>query len=188
MTWITSPIRFMTCFGGVLLTLFISAGIASAGIWKSSDYNCEVYLPDGEAIGEAMTGSKNWSTIGSTEEGTLVGAMRIDGSAYVFLGYVDIAKRPKFHLNDKTIEELEKRFFGPGLGFRRSIERVSLRGMPGYRLTGNSVHHGDHFGLVVEMYEANGLIYQLAGMKMDDLHPLNDFDIKWYMGSFRLLR
>ena len=189
MIWITSQISFMTRFGGgALLMLFISAGIASAGIWKSSDYNCEVYLPDGEAIGEAITGSKGWSTIGSTEEGTLVGARRIDGSAYVFLGYVNIAKRPKFHLNDKTIEELEKRFFGPGLGFRRSIERVSLRGMPGYRLTGDSVYHGSHFGLVVDMYEAKDLIYQVAGMKEYDQHPLNDPDIKGYMESFRLLK
>ena len=181
---ITSPIHLMSRFGAALLTLFISAGIALAVNWKSNDYNCQVSLPESEP----MTASKGWSPIGSTEEGTLVGARRVDGSAFVFLGYVDIAKRPKFHLNDKTIEELEKRFFGPGLGFRRSKERVSLRGMPGYRLTGDSVYHGSHFGLVVDMYEANGLIYQLAGMKEDDLHPLNDFDIKWYMGSFRLLR
>ena len=188
MTWITSQIRFMTRLGGPILMLFISAGIASAGIWKSSDYNCGVYLPDGEAIGEAITGSKGWSTLGSTEEGTLVGARRTDGSAFVFLGYVDIAKRPKFHLNDKTIGELEKRFFGPGLGFRHSIERVSLRGMSGYRLTGDAIYHGSRFGLVVDMYEANGLIYQVAGMKEYDPHPLSDHDIKGYMESFRLLR
>jgi hypothetical protein len=38
------------------------------------------------------------------------------------------------------------------------------------------------------MYEANGLIYQVAGMKEDDLRPLNDPDINGYMKSFRLLR
>ena len=181
---ITSPIRLMSRFGAALLTLFISAGIASAVNWKSNDYNCQVSLPESEP----MTASKGWSPIGSTEEGTLVGARRVDGSAFVFLGYVDIAKRPKFHLNDKTIEELEKRFFGPGLGFRRSIERVSLGRMSGYRLTGDSVFHGSHYGLVVDMYEANGLIYQVAGMKEDDMHPLNDPDIRGYMASFRLLR
>jgi hypothetical protein len=126
--------------------------------------------------------------VGSTEEGTLVGATRVDGSAFVFLGYVNISKRPKFHLNEKTVEELEKRFFGPGLGFRRSIERVSLRGMWGYRLTGDSIYHGSRFGLVVDMYEAGGLIYQIAGMKEYDLQPLKDYDIKGYMGSFKLLR
>jgi hypothetical protein len=181
---ITSPIRFMSRFGAALLTLFLSAGIASAVTWKNSDYNCAVNLPDGDPV----TGGKRWSPIGSTQDGTLVGAMRVDGSAYVFLGYVDIAKRPKFHLNDKTIEELEKRFFGPGMGFRRSMERVSLRGMPGYRLTGDSVLHGTHFGLVVDMYEANGLVYEIAGMKEYDPHPLNDPDINGYMASFRLLR
>jgi hypothetical protein len=184
MIWIASTIRFMNRLTGALLVLFLSAGIASAVPWKSSDYNCQVYLPDGDPV----TGGKGWSPVGSTEQGTLVGAMRMDGSAFVFLGYVDIAKRPKFHLNDKTIEELEKRFFGPGLGFRRSMERVSLRGMSGYRLTGDSVYHGSHFGLVVDMYEANGLIYQVAGMKEYDQHPLNDPDIRWYMASFRLLR
>src|SRR6266436_8374208 len=111
MFWITSPIRLVARFGGALLMLFISAGIASAVPWKSNDYNCQVYLPDSDPV----TSGKGWSPVGSTEEGTLVGARRIDGSAFVFLGYVDIVKRPKFHLNEKTIEELEKRFFGPGL-------------------------------------------------------------------------
>jgi hypothetical protein len=184
MFWITSPIRLVARFGGALLMLFMSAGIASAVPWKSNDYNCQVYLPDSDPV----TSGKGWSPLGSTQEGTLVGARRIDGSAFVFLGYVDVAKRPKFHLNEKTIEELEKRFFGPGLGFRRSIERVSLGGMSGYRLTGDSVYHGSRFGLVVDMYEANGLIYQVAGMKEDDLRPLNDPEINGYMKSFRLLR
>jgi hypothetical protein len=166
-----------------LCASFIFAGTASAGFWKSSDFNCQVNLPEGEPI----TGGTRWTAVGSTQEGTLVGAMRVDGTAYVFLGYVDIAKRPKFHLNEKTIEELEKRFFGPGLGFRRTIERVSLRGMWGYRLTGDSVYHGGHFGLVVDMYEAGGLIYELAGMKEYDQHPLRDPDIKGYLESFVFL-
>jgi hypothetical protein len=180
----TFPIRLMNPLAGALLTLFIFVGTTSALTWKSSDLNCQVELPEGEPI----TGGGRWTPVGSTEEGTLVGAMRVDGSAYVFLGYVNIAKRPKFHLNEKTIEELEKRYFGPGLGFRRSIERVSLRGMPGYRLAGDSVYHGSHFGLVVDMYEVGGVIYQIAGMKEGDLHPLKDPDINGYMGSFRLLR
>ena len=165
-----------------LLAFLFFAGDASAVTWKSSDYNCQVDLPDGDLV----TGER-WSPIGSTEE-TLVGARKMDGSAFVFLGYVKIAKRPKFHLNDKTIEELEKRFFGPGLGFRRSIERVSLRGMPGYRLTGDSIYHGSRFGLVVDMYESGGLIYQVAGMKENDMRPLKDPEIKGYLGSFKLLR
>src|ERR1700760_5180467 len=152
----------------VLLAFFIFAGKTSALTWKSSDFNCQGEIPDGDPV----MGGQRWTPVGSTEEGTLVGAMRVDGSAFVFLGYVDIAKRPKYHLNDKTIEELEKRFFGPGLGFRRSMERVSLRGMPGYRLTGDSIYHGSRYGLVVDMYEVGGVIYQVAGMKEYDMHPL----------------
>jgi hypothetical protein len=166
-----------------MLSLFVFSGSALALTWKNSDFNCAVELPEGELL----TGGNRWTPVGSTEEGTLVGAMRVDGSAYVFLGYVDIRKKPKLHLNDKSIGELEKRFFGPGLGFRRTIERISLRGMSGYRLTGDTVFHGARFGLVVDMYEAGDLIYQLAGMKEYDEHPLKDYDIKGYLSSFRLL-
>ena len=59
--------------------------------------------------------------------------------------------------------------------------------MPGYRLTGDSVYHGSHYGLVVDMFEANNRIYQIAGMKQDDAHPLKDPDIKSSMASFKLL-
>jgi hypothetical protein len=178
------PIRLRRSLVCTFLMLFIFAGTASAGFWKNSEYNCQVNLPEGEPT----TGGRRWTPVGSTEEGTLVGAMRVDGSAYVFLGYVNIAKRPKFHLNEKTIEELEKRFFGSGMGFRRTIERVSLRGMPGYRLTGDSVYHGSRFGLVVDMYEAGPLIYELAGMKEYDQHPLQDPDIRDYLQSFAVLK
>src|SRR6516225_1316680 len=183
MCWTSLLMRFP--FAGAFAVLLLVANNASALTWKNSDYNCQIELPQGN---DSITGGKSWSPVGSTEEGTLVGAMRVDGSAYVFLGYVNLAKRPKYHLNDKTIEELEKRFFGPGMGFRRSIERVSLNGMPGYRLAGDSMYHGTRFGLVVDMYEAGGLIYQIAGMKEYDEHPLNDLDIKGYLASFRLLR
>jgi hypothetical protein len=125
--------------------------------------------------------------LGSTEDGTLVGARRIDRSAFVFLGYVDLSKRKGFHLNEKSIEELEKRFFGSGQGFRRGLQRISLHGMPGYRLTGDSIYHGSHYGLVVDMFEANSRIYQIAGMKQDDLYPLKDPEIKGSMASFKLL-
>jgi hypothetical protein len=178
------PFSLSSSFLALLLSFFVFSRPALGLTWKNSDFNCAVELPEGELL----TGGNRWSPIGSTQEGTLVGAMRVDGSAYVFLGYVDIKKRPKFHLNEKTIEELEKRFFGPGLGFRRTIERISLRGMPGYRLTGDSIYHGTRFGLVVDMYEAGDLIYQLAGMKEYDEHPLKDYDIKGYLSSFRLLR
>jgi hypothetical protein len=58
--------------------------------------------------------------------------------------------------------------------------------MPGYRLTGDAVYLGAHYGLVVDMFEANNRIYQIAGMKQGDT-PLKDPDIKGSMTSFQLL-
>ena len=128
-------------------------------------------------------------TVTVTETGTETGTerQRLDQSAFVFLGYVDLSKRKNFHLNEKSIEELEKRFFGSGQGFRRGLERISLHGMPGYRLTGDSVYQNTHYGLVVDMFEANNRIYQIAGMKQNEIHPLKDSDIKGAMTSFKLL-
>jgi hypothetical protein len=37
------------------------------------------------------------------------------------------------------------------------------------------------------MIEANNRIYQIAGMKQNDAHPLKDPDIKGAMTSFKLL-
>jgi hypothetical protein len=38
------------------------------------------------------------------------------------------------------------------------------------------------------MYEANSMIYEIAGMKEGDNRPLKDPDIKSCMTSFKLLR
>jgi hypothetical protein len=165
------------------LTLIVFAASASAAYWESQDFGCSINLPDGQSSNSPT----NWTTVGSTEDGTLVGAERIDRSAFVFLGYVDLSKRKNFHLNEKSIEELEARFFGSGLGFRRGLERISLHGLPGYRLTGDSIYHGAHYGLVVDMIEANSRIYEIAGMKENDAHPLKDPEIKGAMSSFKLL-
>jgi hypothetical protein len=62
----------------------------------------------------------------------------------------------------------------------RGLERISLHGLPGYRLTGDEVYNGGHYGLVVDMYEANSRIYEIAGMKEGDNHPLKDPDIRAY--------
>jgi hypothetical protein len=166
-----------------LLALALGAATASAALWKSDDFDCEINLPDSNS----SISTDTWTTMGSTEEGTLVGARKIDKSAYVFLGYVNLSKRKNFHLNDKSIDELKNRYFGSGQGFLRGVERISLHGLPGYRLTGDEVYNGRHYGLAVEMYEANSRIYQIAGMKEGDNHPLKDPDIKGSMTSFRLL-
>jgi hypothetical protein len=173
----------MNPFNAAILSLFLFAASASAAYWQSEDFDCSIELPDSSSANSET----NWTTVGSTEEGTLVGARRVDRSAFVFLGYVDLSKRKNFHLNPKSIEELEKRFFGAGQGFRRDLKPISLRGMPGYRLTGDSIYHGAHYGLVVDMFEANSRIYEIAGMKQDELHPLKDPDIKGSMSSFKLL-
>jgi len=167
-----------------LLALALCAATASAALWKSDDFGCQINLPDGQSANDPT----NWTTLGSTDDGTLVGAGRIDKSAYVFLGYVDVSKRRNFQLNEKSIQELQKRFFGEGQGFWRGLERISLHGLPGYRLTGDEVYNGGHYGLVVDMYEANSRIYEIAGMKEGDNHPLKDPDIKGCMTSFKLLR
>jgi hypothetical protein len=167
-----------------LLGLALSVVSASAGLWKSDDFDCQINLPDGQSANSPS----NWTTLGSTDTGTLVGARRIDKSAYVFLGYEDLSKRRNFHLNEKSIQELQKRFFGQGQGFWHGLERISLHGLPGYRLTGDEVYNaGRHYGLVVDMYEANNRIYEIAGMKEGEAHPLKDPDIKGCMASFKLL-
>ena len=173
----------MNPFNVALVALLLFTISASAALWESEDYDCSINLPDSNSSNSPT----NWTTIGSTEEGTLVGASRVDRSAFIFLGYVDLSKRKNFHLNEKSIEELEQRFFGSGQGFRRGLERISLHGMPGYRLTGDSVYHGGHYGLVVDLFEANSRIYEIAGMKENDAHPLKDPDIKGSMTSFKLL-
>jgi hypothetical protein len=173
----------MNSLHAAFLALVVFAVSASAAYWKSEDFDCSINLPDSNSALSQVT----WATLGSTEEGTLVGAKRDDDSAFIFLGYVDLSKRKNFHLNEKSVEELEKRFFGSGLGFRRGLERISLHGMPGYRLTGDSVYHTGHYGIVVDMFEANDRIYEVVGMKRGDAHPLKDSDIKGSMTSFRLL-
>src|ERR1700722_14214629 len=165
------------------LTLILFDVSAPAAYWKSEDFDCSIELPDSTSLNSPV----NWTTFGSTEEGTLVGARRVDRSAFVFLGYVDLSKRKNFHLNPKSIQELEQRFFGSGQGFRRDLQPISLHGMPGYQLTGDSVYHGAHYGLVVNLFEANNRVYEIAGMKQDEAHPLKDPDIKGSMTSFKLL-
>ena len=112
----------MNPLNAAFLALVLFVASASAAYWESEDFGCSINLPDGQA----SYSEKNWTTIGSTEEGTLVGASRVDRSAFIFLGYVDLSKRKNFHLNEKSIEELEQRFFGSGQVFRRGLERISL--------------------------------------------------------------
>ena len=174
----------MNTLYAALPALALSVVTACAGLWRSDDFDCEINLPDSPT----SANSQNiWTTLGSTDTGTLVGARKIDKSAYVFLGYEDLSKRRNFHLNEQSVQELQKRFFGKGQGFWHGLERISLHGLPGYRLTGDEVYNGGHYGLVVDMYEANNRIYEVAGMKEGEAHPLKDPDIKGCLSSFKLL-
>jgi len=131
------------------------------------------------------------SSAGEEDETGMVGvtgAHRIDQSAYVFLGVIRLDKNPKFQLNDKTLPELEKRYFGSGLGFRHSLEPLRRKdGLPGYRLTGTHQYRGAKYNLVLDIVQGNNMIYEIAGLSLGP-QPLKEPDIRSFMESFRLTR
>jgi hypothetical protein len=167
----------------VLFALFSLSTFSSAAYWGSGDYHCEINLPDGIPQTDYF-----WMTAGSVEDGTLVGSKRRDGLGYIFLGYVDLKGRPNYHLNEKTIPELEKRFIPQSEGFHHSVQRIVTNGIPGYRVFGSRVYFTQHFTLVMDMYEANNLIYQVVGMKAGTDDPMKDADVRSSLNSFRLKR
>jgi hypothetical protein len=167
------------CF--VFTALFSLNTLSPAAYWSSGDYHCEINLPDG-----APRTDKYWVAAGSTEEGTLVGSRRADLQGYIFFGYIDLRKEPKLHLNEKTIPELEKRFIPVSEGFHHTLQRIVTNRVPGYRITGSRILYGQHFTMVMDMYEANNLIYQVVGMKQGTVDPMKDGDIRSCMESFRL--
>jgi hypothetical protein len=173
----------MKIFFLVLFALFSLSIFSSAAYWGSGDYHCEINLPDGIPQTDYF-----WMTAGSVEDGTLVGSKRRDGLGYIFLGYVDLKGRPNYHLNEKTIPELEKRFIPQSEGFHHSVQRIVTNGIPGYRVFGSRVYFTQHFTLVMDMYEANNLIYQVVGMKAGTDDPMKDADVRSSLNSFRLKR
>jgi hypothetical protein len=171
----------MKIFFLALATLFSLSALSPAAYWSSGDYHCEINLPDG-----APRTDRFWVAVGSTEEGTIVGSRRIDGRGYIFLGYVDLRKNPKLHLNEKTIPDLEKRFIPAAEGFHHTVQRIVMNQIPGYRITGTRLLYGNHFTMVMDMYEANKLIYQVVGMLQGTDDPMRDGDIRSCMNSFKL--
>jgi hypothetical protein len=171
----------MNILPSALLALVCLTVSSPAAFWSSGDFRCEINLPD------SLPGHEDgWGTAGSTEEGTMVGSRKNDRTAFLFLGYVDLAKRPNFHLNDKTVTELEKRYIPDASGFHHSTERIMIHGYPGYKTTGSNVYQGEHFSVVIYMCEANNLIYQVVGMKAGTESPLKDADIRNCLDSFRV--
>jgi len=163
----------------VISLLLVSLPEANAWLWKSSDLNCSVNLPDGTPQVEP------WLVMTPADPTGLTGAHRKDFSAYVYLGMVT-EDDTHFALDEKSIDELQKRFFGTGLGFRHTIESISRHGMTGFRLTGTHRYNSNNYSIVIDMFESNGKVYEVAGLSKDQTNPLKDPDIKSFMDSFRI--
>jgi hypothetical protein len=160
--------------------LLASLPPANAILWKSSEHNCLVNLPDGRPLIDP------WLPMTPADPTGLTGAHRKDFSAFVFLGMVT-EDNPHFTLDEKSIDELQKRFFGPRLGFRHSIEAINHHGMAGFRLTGTHQYNASNYSIVVDMYESDGKVYEVAGLSKEETNPLKDPEIRSFMDSFRLI-
>jgi len=164
----------------VISLLLASLPEANALFWKSSDFNCSVNLPDGNPR------LNPWLVMSPADPTGLTGAHRKDFSAYVYLGMVT-EDDPHFALNEKSIDELQKRFFGTGLGFRHTIAPISRHGVTGFRLIGTHRYNSTNYSIVVDMFESSGKVYEVAGLSKDETDPLKDPDIRSFMDSFRFL-
>ena len=157
----------------------VSSG--SAAIWKSSEYYCQVTLPDGTYV-------QQWyAMLPANEGGVLAGARRQDFATIVYIGVVDVKDKPKFELNEKSIEELDKSFFGRGLGFLNTTTQITEHGLTGYRLFGRHRFNGRNYAMVVDMFFYHGLVYQVAGLSQAYDNALQDADIRAFMNSFYVL-
>jgi hypothetical protein len=154
---------------------------AQAILWKSSEYNCAVNLPDGSPQ------INPWLPMSPADPTGLTGARRKDSGAFVYLGMIT-EEDPKFKLNEKSIDELQKRFFGAGLGFRHSLEPINHNGLTGYRLFGTHRYNSTNYSIVVDMFESDGKVYELAGLSKQESNPLQDPEIRGFMDSFRILK
>jgi hypothetical protein len=54
-------------------------------------------------------------------------------------------------------------------------------------LTGTHRYNSTNFSIVVDMFESNGKVYELAGLSKEQMNPLKDPDIRSFMDSFRLI-
>ncbi len=171
----------------LLIALFwlLPRDSGQAILWNSSAYHCAVSLPDGTPqVGPWVT----MMPADATAEATgITGARRVDKSAIVFLGIVHLNDKPHFQLNEKTIGELTGPFFGKALGFQHDVKPITNHGLAGYRITGTHRYFNNNYNIVVDMFQANGLVYQLAALSETD-DPLKDGDLRSFLQSFRLTR
>src|ERR1700721_4856546 len=78
-----------------------------AAVFVSSEYYCQVTLPDGSYV-------QPWYTmVPANERGVLTGARRQDYVAMVYLGVVDMKDKPNFALAEKSWEQPQRSFFAP---------------------------------------------------------------------------
>src|SRR5258708_25637458 len=91
----------------VISLLLASLPEANALLWKSSDFNCSVNLPDGTPQVEP------WQVMTPPDPTRLTGTHRKDFNAYVYLGMVT-EDDPHFALAENTIHDPQKRFSGTG--------------------------------------------------------------------------
>jgi hypothetical protein len=157
----------------------VSSG--SAAIWRSSEYYCQVNLPDGSYV------LPWYAMVPANEGGVLAGARRQDFAALVYLGVVDMKDKPHFVLDEKSLDELDKSFFGRGLGFLDKTQQITEHGLNGYRLFGRHRFNGRNYAMVVDMFFYHGLVYQVAGLSQSYDNALQDNDIRAFMGSFYVL-
>jgi hypothetical protein len=184
-----SSLKALLLAGVAGLSLFAAAPVCRAVEWKSSFYKCVVNLPD---TSPQINPWAAMSSARSEDESGLVGvagAHRIDFSAYVYLGVIRLDQHPNFQLNDKTVPELEKRYFGTGMGFLRSLQPLRRKdGIPGYRMIGTHQYNGRTYNIVVDLLQANNMIYEVAGLTQYEPQPLKDPDIRSFLESFRVTR
>ena len=157
-----------------------------AAFWRSSDFGCSVNLPDGDSRNDP------WAVLAPNDitahETGLIGAHNIDRTVIVYLGVVRLDDKPHFQLNEKSVEQLEGSLFGTALGFKHAAQPITRNGMNGVRLTGTHRYLGNTYNLVMDLFQANGMIYELAGLTERELDPLKDPNVRWFMQSFRLTR
>ena len=152
-----------------------------AAVFKSSEYYCQVTLPDGSYVAPWFT------MVPANESGVLTGARRRDFEAYCYLAVVDEKDQPHFVLDEKSIEQLDKSFFGRGLGFLNTTQKINLRGVNGYRLIGRHRFNGRNYAMVVDLYYEHGLVYEVAGLTTLYDNALQDIDVLGFMRSFAIL-
>jgi hypothetical protein len=171
----------------LLPLIFLLAGAyglvspSKAAVFTSSEYYLQVTLPDGSYV-------LPWYTLVPANEGGVVtGARRQDWGAVVYVGVVDMKDKPHFVLDEKSLDQLDKSFFGKGLGFLDKTEKINLGAIPGYRLIGRHRFNGQNYAMVVDFYFYHDLVYEVAGLSTQSDDALRDDDVRGFMRSFRIL-